>query len=85
MQHLQFYSQIRGLVWEDESTQEHISAIIQLLGLHKHKDKAATELSGGYKRRLSLAVAMIGYPKVMMCDEPTTGMDPGQYLHVCII
>jgi ABC-type multidrug transport system ATPase subunit len=76
-QHLEFYARIRGLVWEEESVQEHVRSITQLLGLEKHKDKAPTELSGGYKRRLSLAVSIIGYPKVMMLDEPSTGMDPG--------
>lgn len=77
LQHLKFYAQIRGLNWGAKATKEHIDAIVHLLGLGKHKNKAATELSGGYKRRLSLALAMIGYPKVMMVDECTTGMDPG--------
>ena len=64
LQHLKFYAQIRGLTWEEESTQAHVKAIEGLLGLSKHRDKEATDLSGGYKRRLSLAVAMVGYPKV---------------------
>lgn len=72
-QHLQFYAQIRGLDWNAETTKDHIRAIVHLLGLNKHKDKEARGLSGGYKRRLSLGLAMIGYPKVMMVDECTTG------------
>lgn len=75
-EHVKFYAAIRGLDWDVDATQEHINAIIELLGLGQHRTKEANELSGGYKRRLCLAVAMIGYPKVAMLDEPTTGLDP---------
>ncbi len=75
-EHVKFYAAIRGLDWDTAATQEHINAIIELLGLEQHRTKEANELSGGYKRRLCLAVAMIGYPKVAMLDEPTTGLDP---------
>lgn len=75
-EHVKFYATVRGLDWDADATQEHINAIIELLGLEQHRSKEATELSGGYKRRLCLAVAMIGYPKVAMLDEPTTGLDP---------
>ena len=75
-EHVKFYSAIRGLDWDADATQDHINAIIKLLGLEQHRTKEATELSGGYKRRLCLAVAMIGYPKVVILDEPTTGLDP---------
>jgi ABC-type multidrug transport system ATPase subunit len=37
----------------------------------------ANTLSGGQKRRLSVALAMIGDPAVVILDEPTTGLDPG--------
>mmetsp|Transcript_16587 Transcript_16587/g.24491 ORF Transcript_16587/g.24491 Transcript_16587/m.24491 type:complete len:504 (-) Transcript_16587:597-2108(-) len=76
-EHLKFYSTIRGIHWNDEFTQEHISAIIKLLGLHKYRNKEASKLSGGYKRRLSLALCMVGSPNAMMVDEITTGLDPG--------
>ena len=76
-EHLRFYAAIRGLDWAQETTQEHIDAIVKLLGLGKHRDKMSTELSGGYKRRLCLGIAMIGYPHCIMVDECTTGMDPG--------
>ncbi|KAK4876911.1 hypothetical protein RN001_009417 [Aquatica leii] len=42
----------------------------------KHLNKAVRELSGGNKRKLSTAIAMIGEPSVLYLDEPTTGMDP---------
>lgn len=76
-EHLKFYSTIRGIRWNDESTRDHINAIVKLLGLQKYRNKEASQLSGGYKRRLSLALCMVGSPNVMMVDEITTGLDPG--------
>ena len=40
------------------------------------KDALVSTLSGGQKRRLSLAISAIGDPKIIFLDEPTTGMDP---------
>ena len=77
VEHLRFYACVRGLAWDADTTKDHITAITRLLGLSKHANKEAKELSGGYKRRLSLAVSLIGYPKCMLVDECTTGMDPG--------
>jgi len=74
--HMKFYAAIRGLTWVEKATQEHINAILRLLGLTKHLDKESSELSGGYKRRLSLAIALIGYPNVLLVDECSTGIDP---------
>lgn len=51
---------------------------IYLSGLQilEHADKRAQECSGGTKRKLSFAMSMIGGPKVVLMDEPSTGMDP---------
>ena len=76
-EHLNFYAEIRGLEPNSESTTQHLDAIVQLLGLRPHFKKQSTQLSGGYKRRLSLGIAMIGYPTSMLVDEATTGIDPG--------
>lgn len=45
-------------------------------GLDVHRRKLSKALSGGYKRKLSLAIAMIAQSKVLILDEPTSGMDP---------
>lgn len=41
----------------------------------EHKDKKTTTLSGGMKRKLSLAMAIVTKPKVLILDEPTSGLD----------
>ena len=46
------------------------------LSIESHKDKHAEKLSGGTKRKLSYAMAMLGAPKIVLLDEPSTGMDP---------
>eukprot|EP00526_Cylindrotheca_closterium_P003041 CAMPEP_0113643644 /NCGR_PEP_ID=MMETSP0017_2-20120614/22957_1 /TAXON_ID=2856 /ORGANISM="Cylindrotheca closterium" /LENGTH=1596 /DNA_ID=CAMNT_0000555187 /DNA_START=143 /DNA_END=4933 /DNA_ORIENTATION=+ /assembly_acc=CAM_ASM_000147 len=76
-EHLKFYAAIRGLDWNEEVARDHVDAIVKLLGLKKHLKKESTSLSGGYKRRLSLAISLIGYPNVLILDEITTGVDPG--------
>jgi len=43
--------------------------------LKEHKDKRVKELSGGMKRKLSLAMAIVTKPKVLILDEPTSGLD----------
>ena len=46
------------------------------MGLLKYKDKVAGSLSGGNKRKLQVAIALIGNPPVVFLDEPSSGMDP---------
>lgn len=46
------------------------------LDFHRHLDKKVKEYSGGNKRKLSTAVALIGDPPIVFLDEPSTGMDP---------
>lgn len=52
------------------------------LGFHPHLDKKIEAFSGGNKRKLSTALALIGDPKLIFLDEPTTGMDPGAKRHL---
>ena len=49
---------------------------IKELDLEEYQDKLSGKLSGGNKRKLSVAMAMIGNPSVIFLDEPSTGMDP---------
>lgn len=55
---------------------EVVDAMLQKVGLFEVRDRWANKLSGGMKRRLGIAQAIIGNPKVIIVDEPTTGLDP---------
>lgn len=46
------------------------------MNLGEYHDKLSGTLSGGNKRKLSVAMAMIGNPRIIFLDEPSTGMDP---------
>jgi ABC-type multidrug transport system ATPase subunit len=52
-----------------------IAEIIELVMLTEHQNKLAKELSGGMKRKLSLAMSLTGDSKVVVLDEPTSGLD----------
>jgi ABC-2 type transport system ATP-binding protein len=50
--------------------------LLELTGLDAHASKKTTQLSGGQRRKLDLALALTGRPQVLFLDEPTTGFDP---------
>ena len=52
-----------------------IQKTLQVVMLTEHKEKLVSELSGGMKRKLSLAMAIVTKPKVIILDEPTSGLD----------
>jgi ATP-binding cassette subfamily A (ABC1) protein 3 len=73
-EHLELYASIKGV------PSDRLSSVIvtkmRQMDLLPFSDKMAGTLSGGNKRKLSVAIAMIGRPKVVFLDEPSTGMDP---------
>ena len=58
-----------------EKSEQKISELTKLLGLDTVADKKAGKLSGGWQRRLSIAMALISEPKILFLDEPTLGLD----------
>ncbi|KAL8582197.1 hypothetical protein ACOMHN_004116 [Nucella lapillus] len=83
-EHLEFYARIRGISGEDIKSVA--SWAIDKLGLTMYADKISSSYSGGNKRKLSTAIALIGNPPIIFLDEPTTGMDPKarRFLWDCI-
>ncbi|XP_036983617.2 ATP-binding cassette sub-family A member 2 isoform X2 [Artibeus jamaicensis] len=73
-EHLQLYTRLRGIPWKDEARV--VKWALEKLELTKYADKPAGTYSGGNKRKLSTAIALIGNPAFIFLDEPTTGMDP---------
>ena len=71
-ENLQFYADMKAL---NNSKQfiEHVSSVVELT---KDLDKRVSGYSGGMKRRLSLAIAMLGNNDILILDEPTVGVDP---------
>ena len=73
-ENLEFYGIIKGT--KREKLDEIIETLIEQMNLSDFKDKISGTLSGGNKRKLSVAIALIGNPSIILLDEPSTGMDP---------
>jgi len=74
-EHLRLYARLRGL--DEDSVKREAENGLRRLGLAAYADRCAGTYSGGNKRKLSTAIALIGNPSVVFLDEPTSGMDPG--------
>ncbi|KAF2624405.1 P-loop containing nucleoside triphosphate hydrolase protein [Macroventuria anomochaeta] len=70
-EHLYFYARARGV----PDPQSSVNAILQATGLVRFQTRLASKLSGGNKRKLSLGIALMGNPSVLLLDEPSSGMD----------
>ena len=62
-------------VREDE-TDKAVQEVLKFVGLDQDAEKLPSELSGGMRRRLEIARALIGWPSIMLFDEPAAGLDP---------
>lgn len=73
-EHIEFFSRLKGVRSNDVNAE--VNKYAKKLGLEQKINVRTKCLSGGMKRRLSLALAFCGNSKVVLCDEPTSGVDP---------
>jgi ABC-2 type transport system ATP-binding protein len=70
-ENLQFYGGVYGI-----TSKARIEETIDLIGLGEHKKTITRDLSGGWRQRLALGIALIHSPRLLFLDEPTSGVDP---------
>ncbi|KAM3928109.1 ATP-binding cassette sub-family A member 13 [Leptodactylus fuscus] len=75
-EHVLLFGSLRMPMWSKRQLDEEVKQVLKDVGLSKYHMKYSYSLSGGMKRRLSVAIAFIGNTKTVVLDEPTSGVDP---------
>ncbi|XP_030384717.1 ATP-binding cassette sub-family A member 3-like [Scaptodrosophila lebanonensis] len=78
--HIKFFSRLKGM--EGEELKLEIKKYLVIMNLEKKQHTAASKLSGGMKRKLSLCCALCGNTKTVLCDEPSSGLDVAARRHL---
>jgi ABC-2 type transport system ATP-binding protein len=73
-ENLQFFATLYGL--KGKERKKRIDEVMEIVQLTEHLNKLVSQYSGGMKRRLSLAAALLHEPDLLILDEPTVGIDP---------
>ncbi|NWH39328.1 ABCA9 protein, partial [Chloropsis hardwickii] len=73
-ENLKTFAEIKGI--KSKEVEREVQNILELLEISNIQDTQAEKLSGGQKRKLSIGIAMLGNPQVLLLDEPTAGLDP---------
>ncbi len=74
MENIRFFAEVRGL--RGNEWRPRCLEILEFVNLAPFQDRLAGQLSGGMKQKLGLASALVGRPRILLLDEPTTGVDP---------
>ena len=77
-EHIEFFSRVKGLYakYPKAAADAQVHKSIEDVALLEKRNTLSKNLSGGMKRKLSLAIAFCGESKTVILDEPTSGMDP---------
>ncbi|XP_067859732.1 phospholipid-transporting ATPase ABCA3 [Heptranchias perlo] len=73
-EHLSFFGRLKGC--SSDQIREEVNQMLSMLNFEEKRKARSKTLSGGMKRKLSIGIALIGDSKIVMLDEPTSGMDP---------
>jgi ABC-2 type transport system ATP-binding protein len=73
-ENMRYYGRLYGI--KRKALKERIEELLKLVSLYDRKDKFASQISGGMKRRLDFAIALLHSPAILILDEPTAGLDP---------
>lgn len=80
MEYLEFAAELKKV--KKEEREREINKVLSLVKLQDVKDRLIRNLSKGYKQRVGLAQAVIGFPEIIILDEPTVGLDPKQIIEI---
>lgn len=80
VEYLRFAAELKKIPKKEREAQ--IGAVMKLTKLQSVKDRLINNLSKGYRQRVGLAQAILGFPEIIILDEPTVGLDPKQIIEI---
>lgn len=79
-EYLEFAADLKGI--KKDKKKDSIDAVVKLTGISEVFNRLIKNLSKGYKQRVGLAQAILGFPEIIILDEPTVGLDPKQIVEI---